>query len=187
MHKASTEDVDRLSVSRKEGERGLTCIEDDVDTSIQWFEDYIEKHDGGMITTIKNYMDKKMENRMTITWKQKWEEKQLYGCFKRLINNFSHEKTLTWLRKGYFTRETESLLRAAQNNAIRTNRIKAIRDKTQQNSKCSLCGDKNDTINHIISELSKLVQKEYKTRHYWVGKVIYWDMWKKFKFDHTKK
>ena len=28
---------------------------------------------------------------------------------------------------------------------------------------------------------------EYKTRHNWVGKVIHWEMCKKFKFDHTNK
>ena len=39
----------------------------------------------------------------------------------------------------------------------------------------------------IISECSKLAQKEYKTRHNWVGKVIHWEMCKKFKFDHTNK
>ena len=128
-----------------------------------------------------------MANRMTITRKQKWEEKQLYGCFKRLINNISHEKTWTLLRKGNLKRETESLLIAAQNNAIRTNHIKARICKTQQNSECRLCEDRDETINHIISECSKLAQKEYKTRHDWVGKVIHWEMYKKLKFDHTNK
>ena len=33
----------------------------------------------------------------------------------------------------------------------------------------------------------KLAQKEYKTRHDWVVKVIHWEMRKKFKFDHTNK
>ena len=128
-----------------------------------------------------------MDNRMTTIRKQKWEEKQLYGRFKQLINNISHKKTWTWLRKGNFKRETESLLIAAQNNALRTNHIKARIDKTQQNSKCRLCGDWDETINHIISECSKLAKKEYKTRHDWVGKVIHWEMSKKFKFDHTNK
>ena len=81
----------------------------------------------------------------------------------------------------------ESLLRAAQDNAIRTNHIKARIDKTQQNSKCRLCGDRNETINQIISKCCKLAQKEYKARHDWVGKVIHWEMNKKFKFDHTNK
>ena len=123
---------------------------------------------------------------MTITRKQKWKEKQLYGRFKRLIN-ISHEKTWTWLRKENFKRETESLLIATQNNVIRTNHIKARIDKLQQNHKCWLCGDRDETINHIISECGKLAHKEYKTRHDWVGKVRHWQMYKEFKFDRTKK
>ena len=91
------------------------------------------------------------------------------------------------IRKENFKRETESLQIATQNNAIRTNHIKARIDKTQQNSKCRLCSDRDETINHIISKCTKLTQKEYKTRHDWVGKVIHWEMCKKFKFDHTNK
>ena len=30
-------------------------------------------------------------------------------------------------------------------------------------------------------------QKEYKTRHDWVGEVIHWELSKKLKFDHTNK
>ena len=57
----------------------------------------------------------------------------------------------------------------------------------QQNSKCRLCGDRDETINHIISECRKLAQKENKIRHDWVGKVIHCEMFKKFKFDHKNK
>ena len=103
------------------------------------------------------------------------------------LNDISPEKTWTWLRKGKFKRETVSVLIVAQNNAIRTNQIKARIDKTQQNSKCRLCCDRDETINHIISECSKLAQKEYKIRHDWVGKVIHWELCKKFKFDPTNK
>ena len=89
MHKAlhPRDDVDRLYVSRKEGGRGLASIEDSVDPSIQQLEDYIKKHDGGLITAIRNNTDNTMGNRMTITRKRKWDGKQLYGRFKRLINN----------------------------------------------------------------------------------------------------
>ena len=38
-----------------------------------------------------------------------------------------------------------------------------------------------------VPECSKLVQKEYKTRHDLVGKVIPWEMCKKFKCDHANK
>ena len=55
MHKAldPRDDVDRLYVSRKQGGRGLASIEDTVDASIQRLEDYIEKHERGLITAIK--------------------------------------------------------------------------------------------------------------------------------------
>ena len=37
------DDVDKLYVSRKEGERGLISIDDSVDASIKQLENYIEK------------------------------------------------------------------------------------------------------------------------------------------------
>ena len=46
--------------------------------------------------------------------------------------------------------------------------VKARIDKAQQNSRCV---DRDETINHIISECSKFVQKNYKIRHDWVGGV----------------
>ena len=57
----------------------------------------------------------------------------------------------------------------------------------QQNSRCWLCGERDKMMNNIISECSKLVQKEYKTRHDWMGKVTHWELYKKLKFDHTNK
>ena len=170
----------------KEGGRGLASIEDSVDTSIQRLKDYREKHERGLITAIRNDTVNTIDDRMTTT-KQKWEKKQLYGRFKRLINNISYQKTWTWQRKWNLKREAESLLITAQDNAIRTNHIKARIDKTQQSSKCKLFGDRDETINHIISECSKLAQNEYKAKHDWVGKVIHREMCKKFKFDHTNK
>ena len=101
MHKAlhSRDDVDRLYESKKEEERGLASTEDSVDASIQRLEDYIEKHERGLITAIRNDTENTMVDRMIITRKQKWEEK-LCGRFKRLINNISLEKTWMGLRKG---------------------------------------------------------------------------------------
>ena len=60
MHKAlhPRDNVDRLYVSKKEGGRGLTSTEDSIDTSIQQLEDYIEKHEGELITDIRNDTNK---------------------------------------------------------------------------------------------------------------------------------
>ena len=42
-------------------------------------------------------------------------------------------------------------------------------------------------INYIKSECRKLAQKECKTRHDLVGKLIHWELCKGLKFNHTNK
>ena len=46
-------DDDRLYVTRRKGGRGLTSIDDNVNTPIL-LGDYIEKHEGGLITATRN-------------------------------------------------------------------------------------------------------------------------------------
>ena len=84
-------------------------------------------------------------------------------------------------------RKTESLLIAAKKLAIRKNYIKSKIDNTQQNNKCGLCGTRDDTVVHIMSECSKLAQKECKTRYDRVGMVIHWGLSEKLKFEYTIK
>ena len=60
------DDVDSLYVSRKEGGRKLANTEDSVDASRQRLEDNIEKHEGGLITAIRNDTYDTMANRMTL-------------------------------------------------------------------------------------------------------------------------
>ena len=143
------DDIYRLYVSIKEGVRALTNIEDSVDASIRRLDNNTDKSKERWILTTRNNTDKIRTNRTTITRKLKWEEKQVYGYFQWQTDEISHEKTWTWLQ-----RENESFLIAAQNNAIRTNYIKAKIDNAQQISKCRLCGDRDETINYIISKLA---------------------------------
>ena len=112
-----------------------------------------------------------------------------HGIFKRETRSWemAHKMTRTWLRKRNLKRETKSLAITAQNNALKTNYVKVKIDNTSQNIKCRLCGDRDETVNHIIKECSKLAQKEFKTRHNWVGKAIHREQCKRLKFDHTNK
>ena len=65
------------------------------------------------------------------------------------------------LHKGNKMRKPTTIIKAAQNNnVIRTNYVKAKIDKTPLISKSRLCNDKGETINHIISEYSKLAPKD---------------------------
>ena len=87
------DDVDRQYVSRGDGGRGCASIEDSVDTSIQRLEDCIQKHGRRLTTDARNNTNDTRTSGTTITRKQKWEEKQLYGRFKQLTSDISHEKT----------------------------------------------------------------------------------------------
>ena len=84
------------------------------------------------------------------------EKENLYGYFKLQITDIIHEKTRTkvLLRR-------KALLIAAQNNAIRNTYIKNKIDNTQNNSKCWLCGDRDKTVDYIITKYSKPAQREY--------------------------
>ena len=76
---------------------------------------------------------------------------------------------------------------AAQEQAIRTNAIKAKIDKTQADSKCRLCGKVDETVRHIVCEYPMLAQREYKRRHDWVGRKIHWEVCRKIGFDANEK
>ena len=66
-----------------------------VNVSIQSLEKYIERHRGRLITATKNNTGNTSINKAKITRKQKREEKQRYGRFKRQTREISPEKTWT--------------------------------------------------------------------------------------------
>ena len=129
IHKAlhQRDDTDRLYISRKGG-KGLTSIE----AFIQELEDNIKKSKERWITADSNTNSKIRTN----------EEKQVYGCFKWQTCKITQEKTGTCLQNGNPKRETESLLIAAQINAIRINCIKVKSYNIQQNNECSFWEEK---------------------------------------------
>ena len=45
----------------------------------------------------------------------------------------------------------------------------------------------NNNNNNNNNKCGKLAQKEYKTKHNNVGKMMHWELCKKLKFDHTNK
>ena len=47
--------------------------------------------------------------------------------------------------------------------------VKERTDMTQEDSRCILGDDRDETINNIIRKCSKLMPKEYKMKHDWIG------------------
>ena len=76
---------------------------------------------------------------------------------------------------------------AAQEQAIRTNAIKAKIDYSQVESKCRMCGKVDETISHLLCECSKMAQREYKRRDNWLGKRIHWELCQKLRMNSKSK
>ena len=70
---------------------------------------------------------------------QGWKEMPLYGQFARQSEDQRNDETWTWLKEEKLKRETESLIIAAQDQAIRTNDVKATIDRSQDDPKCRMC------------------------------------------------
>ena len=99
----------------------------------------------------------------------------------------TNSKTWAWLTRGELKKETESLITAAQDQALRTNAVKAKIDKTRVDSKCRMCLNADETVGHVVCECSKLALRKYKARHDSVAKAVHWNLCKKFDLECKEK
>jgi len=85
--------------------------------------------------------------------KNKWKNKVMRGQYIRNIDRqlISEEDTFLWLSKGDLKAETESEIVAAQDQAIQTKYYATKILNTETDSKCRLCQQFDETIDHIIS------------------------------------
>ena len=52
---------------------------------------------------------------------------------------------------------------------------------------CRLCGEKGESVTHIVCECKKLAQREYKQRHDNVAKVVHWKLCEKSHLEKKDK
>ena len=101
------------------------------------------------------YHKKELKNRQ-----KRWQSKPLHGQYLQDIKDKTNNNiTCSWLKNGELKKETEGFLLAAHDQALRTNAIKAKIDKVTEDSKCRLCKEKDETINHLISSFSKIADR----------------------------
>ena len=135
------DDVDKLQASRKEGGKVLTSIQDSVDAPIQQLKDYIKTCIGRWILARRNNENNKHQQ-------IKNNQKTKMG-----------RKTTVWTFLGTNKWNLERLQQ--KNDDIRTNHVKSRIDKTQQNCRCWLWVDRDQTFNHKLREFSKFTLKDY--------------------------
>ena len=120
--------------------------------------------------------------------KQKWNGKRMHGQFVReMPEKVDKNKTWQWLSRSNMKISKEALLRAAQEQVIRTNYVKYHIDRTSESPLCRLCGKGSESVQHLVRGCEKLAQKLYKRRHDNVEKRVHWDLCKNNKLDCKEK
>ena len=69
---------------------------------------------------------------------------------------------------------------AAQEQALRTNWIRKNIDGQEVSEKCRMCGERDESIIHLIAKCKKLAQKEYKQRHDNIARIVHLELCQKF-------
>ena len=95
------------------------------------------------------------------------------------------EAQFPFVFKGFLTGGTESLLIAAQDQALSTTAMWHVYSAANS-PLCRLCGGYDETVEHLISGCSFLAVSQYITRHNNVAKFIHWSLCTKFCLDHYK-
>ena len=103
------------------------------------------------------------------------------------MNDKDKNNTWRWLQKIDPKGCTEALICSAQEQVLGTNYTKFSKDKTIESPFCRMFGSKNETVYCIVSECSKLAQREYKRRHENLARYIHWRICGKFELDRAKK
>jgi hypothetical protein len=75
------------------------------------------------------------------------------------------EQSYRWLKFGDIEGETKSIIVAAQDQAISTNHFKRKILKEEIESRCRLCKEYEETIDHLTSGCPILAKNEYVIRY----------------------
>ena len=186
----------RVYIRRKNGGRGLIGIEECVGGELRSVHSYlansheillaaVAKEEGLVKETIekKHSYKERIEKRKI----EELEKMKLHGQFERDTKSMKCEKTWNYLSKGDLKRETESLISAAQEQALNTNAIRKNIYGNDCSEMCRLCGEKLETVTHIVSACKTLAQKEYKRRHDKVCSNLHWSLCQKFGIKVSEK
>jgi hypothetical protein len=118
--------------------------------------------------------------------KRKWNEKPVHSQYPKKVKEAETE-SWRWLETGWLKRETEGLIMAAQDQSLPTRNYKVKIMKEAGTSMCRMCGKRDETVMHILSECEKLAQLEYKKRHDRVATIIHWELCRTHGFEHSKR
>ena len=119
---------------------------------------------------------------------EKCKEKALHGQYPKILEK-PHVDTVTtnkWLSSNT-KEETEGLLVAAQDQATNTRNYQKVICGQQVESKCRMCSQHEETVDHIVSGCEVLAKTEYISRHNNAAAYLHWSICKDHDIEITDK
>ena len=114
-------------------------------------------------------------------------EKPLHGNFfirQAELPTLDKEQSRSWLAHAGLRRETESLLCAAQEQALPTMATRARIYGEDVSPMCRFCHNHQETVHHLVSGCTMLAGTKYKHRHDTIAKYIHWCLLKEHGAPH---
>ena len=104
--------------------------------------------------------------------KEKWKDKALHGKYPKILEK-PHVDTV--------------YVMAAQDQAINTRNYQKVICGQQVESKCRMCSQHEETVDHIVSGCEVLAKTEYISRHNNAAAYLRWSIWKDHDIEITDK
>jgi hypothetical protein len=97
-----------------------------------------------------------------------------------------NEQSYRWLKFGDIKGETQSTIVAAQDQAVNTNVLPRQILKGEIESRCRLCKEYEETIDHLTSGCPILAKNEYVIRHGKVCTLLHYSICKTLDTETTE-
>ncbi|KAL1446040.1 hypothetical protein WDU94_012394 [Cyamophila willieti] len=187
--------VERMTLKRKDGGRGLIDIVNLHNKSVLQLRQYFHQKQGqseyySAIVQADKYTPLHLSNEevdLPITTDEEkirsWKSKALHGRYPHQVSQdyVDSEASYNWLTEGELYPETEGFVISMQDQVTKTNNYrKYILKENVETDRCRKCKQGSETIHHIIGGCTTIAQTEYKSRHDNVGKILHQEMAKKY-------
>ncbi|KAJ8029456.1 hypothetical protein HOLleu_28849 [Holothuria leucospilota] len=178
-------DVHRLYLPRHHGGRGLKEVEVSVTAESVGLDEYIQRMKDKEPLLQAAWQTKQQQQPEVVKkdewkagwarrYKSKWREKPLHGQYPQQVEEVTTtEMAYKWLSCTGLKIETEALITAAQDQALNTKSHQANIMKVTTDSKCRMCTETDETVNHLVAGCQKLAATEYLERHNKVAAALH--------------
>ena len=104
----------------------------------------------------------------------------MHGIFSKSIVEFADSVLWQWLRSGYVKKNTEEIITAAQDQALRT------KDGVDCSPICIVCHSVDESAMLIGSGYKKLGKQRYMIRHNVITTCVHWKLCRNYEIKATR-